>query len=60
MLRNHNSDGTHWCRLSDEAWALAHAERRARHERMRLKRNWISTEENIEVNGSPHLSGLNH
>ncbi len=30
----------HWCRLSDEAWALAHAERRARCERIYGRRTW--------------------
>ena len=25
---------THWCELSDEAWAIAHEERRARYERL--------------------------
>lgn len=59
VMRNHNRDGTHWCKLPEEAWKLAHAERKARHERMWLKRNWITTEESREVNGHPHLSGMN-
>jgi len=25
---------SHWCELSDEAWAIAHEERRARYERL--------------------------
>jgi hypothetical protein len=36
---------THCCFLSEEAWALAHAERRARHERMSSKRKWYSVVE---------------
>lgn len=54
-----NSQGAHFCILSDEAWDLAHAERRLRSERMWLKRDWISTSENVELYGSPHLSGMN-
>lgn len=30
---DHNPQGQHWCELSDEAWELAHEERRARFER---------------------------
>ena len=37
--------GSHWCRLSDEAWRLAHAERQAHADRMWLKRPWRTTEE---------------
>ena len=29
--------GTHWCELSEEAWNLAHTERRARCKRMMTK-----------------------
>ena len=37
---------TNWCELSDEAWELAHKERKARHERMAAKRAYRkSTEE---------------
>ena len=28
VMRNHNSDGTHWVKLSEDAWRLAHKERR--------------------------------
>ena len=41
---------THWCELSDEAWALAHAERRARNARMDSKRTWFRTNET-----APHI-----
>jgi len=34
-----------WCRLSPEAWALAHEERRARAERVWKKRSWSTTKE---------------
>ena len=40
-----NKHGTHWCHLSDEAWALAHAERKARAARLWIKRTWCTTEE---------------
>lgn len=30
---DHNSQGQHWVELSDEAWELAHQERRARNAR---------------------------
>lgn len=59
VLRHHNSDGTHYCKLSDKALKLAHKERRARILRMLENRNWISTEESIEINGDPRFSGLN-
>lgn len=42
---NLSEHGTHWCQLSDEAWALAHAERKARAARTWEKRNWRTTEE---------------
>ena len=37
--------GSHWCFLSDEAWTLAHAERKARAARTWAKRGWKTTEE---------------
>lgn len=36
---------THWVRLSETAWKLAHEERRARCERIYGSRNWETTEE---------------
>lgn len=36
---------THWVRLSEAAWNLAHEERRARHERLYASKNWETTEE---------------
>lgn len=33
------SGSTHWCELSDEAWGLAHAERRARWKRINDERD---------------------
>ncbi len=51
VLRDVNKDGTHGVKLSEEAWNLAHKERRARFERLWARRNWITTKENIEVNG---------
>ncbi len=38
-------------RLTDNAWKLVHQERKERAERMWLKRNWLTTNENIEING---------
>ncbi len=36
---------THWVKLSEDAWSLAHQERRARFERIYLKRTWQTTQE---------------
>jgi len=38
--------GSHWCFLSDEAWTLAHAERKARAYRTWTNRQWKTTDEN--------------
>lgn len=38
-------DGSLWCRLSDEAWRLAHEERKARGGRLWEKRGYQTTEE---------------
>lgn len=59
VMRHHNSDGTHWCILSDEAWKLVHQERKNRHARLWLSKNWLSTEDNSKVYGHPHFSGMN-
>lgn len=37
--------GNHWCFLSDEAWILAHAERKARAARTWAKRQWKTIDE---------------
>lgn len=37
--------GAHWVKLSDEAWAVAHAARRARGERMWEGRAWLTAAE---------------
>lgn len=34
-----------WCRLSDEAWMLAHQERKARAKRLQLRRGYATTDE---------------
>lgn len=31
--KDHNSQGRHWVELTEDAWSLAHQERRARHKR---------------------------
>jgi len=36
---------THWCQLSDEAWTVVHAERKARALRLWANRNYQTTEE---------------
>ena len=59
VIRHHNSDGTHWCILSEEAWILAHLERKERHKRLWLKKNWLSTTDSAEIYGNPHVSGMN-
>lgn len=33
-------DKSHWCELSEEAWALAHQERKNRAKRMEKQRKW--------------------
>lgn len=40
-----SASGNYWCLLSDEAWLLAHTERRARALRMWAKRTWKTTTE---------------
>ena len=42
--------GSHWCFLSEEAWQLASAERKARAARMWEKRLWKTTAEKREDN----------
>jgi len=37
--------GTHWCNLSDVAWRVAAAERKARAWRLWTKRTWETAEE---------------
>jgi len=59
VYRNITNAGTQFVKFSEEAWKLAHEERRARFNRMWLKRDWISTKESMEINGDPHLSGMN-
>ena len=39
------SGSTHWCELSDEAWSLAHNERRDRYNRINSKRKWFTTDD---------------
>lgn len=39
---------THWCQLSDDAWRLAHEERRARAKRVWEMRTWRKTKEKDE------------
>jgi len=43
--RDLSSFGSNWCLLSDEAWQLVHAERRARALLMWAKRTWKTTDE---------------
>ena len=45
IIKDHNRDGTHWVELSEEAWAAAHAERRARARRMAEARSYTRTKE---------------
>lgn len=60
VIRNHNSDGTHWCKLSDEAFKIAHKLRFERANRMWENKTWLSTGESREMHGDPHLSGMNN
>ncbi len=59
VIRNHNNNGTHWVKLSEEAWKLAHEERTTRGKRMWASKSWLSTKDNKEINGNPHLSEMN-
>lgn len=59
VIRDHNGDGTHWCKLSEEAWKLAHEERRAREKRLWLKKDWMTTEDSRDTHGDPHFSNMN-
>lgn len=54
------SKRTHAVFLSEEAWTLAHEERRNRQKRMHEARNGLTTEESQKINGDPHFSGMNH
>ena len=60
VIRNHNSDGSHWCRLSKEAFKMAHKLRLERANRMWKNKTWLSTEESREMHGDPHSSGMNN
>ena len=60
VARNINSEGSSWCKLSEEAFNLAHEERKARAKRMWENRTWISAKDSREVHGNPHFSGLNN
>lgn len=59
VARHCNNSGTHWCKFSDEAWKLAHQERKNRHDRIWLRKDWLTTKESREEYGHPHLSGMN-
>ena len=41
--------GAYWCNLSEEAWEIAHALRKAKAERCWASRVWITTEEKREL-----------
>ncbi len=45
IIQTSKSKYTHWCKLSENAWILAHQERRARAERLEKSRKWIKTKE---------------
>lgn len=59
VIRNHNSDGTNWCKLSQEAFKIAHKLRKERADRMWQNKTWLSTEESREMHGDPHLNRMN-
>ena len=59
VARNINSDGSSWCKLSEEAFKLAHKERKARAKRMWQNRTWLSTKDSMSMHGNPHCSNLN-
>ncbi len=45
IAADHNRDGSLWVRLSEEAWTAAHAERRARADRVWVKKQYTTTDE---------------
>ncbi len=45
VMEDCNSDGSTWVEFSEEAWDVAHAERRARGHRMLESRNYTRTNE---------------
>lgn len=45
LQKNTISKSTHWCEFSEEAWELAHKERRARAERSVKSRKWIKSKD---------------
>lgn len=51
---------THAVFLSEEAWKLAHQERRNRQRRLHRNISWITTKENMEIHGHSHFSGMNN
>ena len=59
VARHANNDGCHWVKLTDESLKLAHELRIERMKRMWKNKSYITTEDNIEMHGHPHLSGLN-
>lgn len=48
-----NKFGSHWCSLSEEAWALAASERKARAGRTWTKRTWKTADEKRGKKASP-------
>ncbi len=60
VVRNHNSDGTYWVKLSDDAWKVAHRLRKERAKRMWDNKTWLGTKESMEEYGHPHISGMNN
>jgi hypothetical protein len=59
VYRNITNGCTNWCKLSELAWMIAHQGRKARHERLWLKKDWMSTDDSMDTYGDPHFSGLN-
>lgn len=45
IAKDATAGGAHWARFTDEAWAAAHGERRAKADRTRTKRTYQTTEE---------------
>lgn len=44
-MKRRGHPNTHWVELSEEAWKMAHQERRARAARVMAKRTWRKTSE---------------
>ena len=60
VIRNHNSDGTHYVKIPDSTFMIAHKLRLERAKRMYLNKTWLSTKESRKMHGDPHSNKMNN